>query len=161
MFIVAHLVNLRKWYNHYQHLSGMPKKNTNLTADQNESQNSTTSNPLGIDVTSLSSLKSKDLINNKPLASTMLTYTRSCESKIARLETENETLKTYANNYETNKIKSRIAALLAFLSTVFIGFGTNFLTSSGGTNSPQLIAGGVFVVTGVILFVTNLFLLFN
>lgn len=121
-------------------------------ADNNNTEIS--NNPLGIDATSLGSLKAKDLVNNKALANTLLTYTRNCESKITELETENETLKTYANDYELSILKQRIAVLLTLLGTVLIGFGINYLTGNT-TNNDKTIPGWILLSFGLILSVIS------
>lgn len=105
-------------------------------------------NPLGIDTTSLGSLKVKDLTNNKVAANMVLTYTRNCESRVAELETENETLKTYANDYETGKVKNTSVFILNLLGTIAIGFGINFLTSGNTLNNSS---GWVLLIGGLIL----------
>ena len=136
------------------------QKQTEATSSHG-AQHTEAANPLGIDTTSIGSLKAKDLINNKPLASTVLNYLRNCEGKVASLETENETLKTYANNFGTNQLKSKIAIFLAFLSTVSIGFGTNFLTNNPTGGALLITAGWVFVGFGTVLFLAQFILLWG
>lgn len=112
--------------------------------------------PLGIDPTSLGTIKAKDLVNNKALANTILTYTKNCESKISQLETENETLKTYASNYELNKYKAKNSVFLNLFATILIGVGVNFITGDHNTQSNQidlqLIGGVIMLIIGGLLY---------
>lgn len=112
--------------------------------------------PLGIDPTSLGTIKAKDLVDNKPLANTILTYTKNCESRISQLETENETLKTYASNYELNKYKAKNSVFLNLFATILIGVGVNFLTSEHNTQlnktDLQLVAGIIMLIVGGLLY---------
>ncbi len=103
-------------------------------------------NLLGIDATSLGSLKPKDLINNKPLASTVLTYLRGIEQSNSELQTENETLKTYAIAYDKNKLKSRIGFILNIIASIFIAYGVNLLSNPSTTT-----AASIFIGAGIIL----------
>src|SRR3989338_2208729 len=107
-------------------------------------------NPLGIDTTSLGSLKAEDLASNKVAANMLLNYTRSCESRITELETENGTHKTYADDYEIGKNKNFTGFLLNLIGTVFIGFGINFLTNSQALGE-NMIAGTLLLIVGIIL----------
>ncbi|MFA5828327.1 MAG: hypothetical protein WC841_03150 [Candidatus Shapirobacteria bacterium] len=112
--------------------------------------------PLGIDPTSLGTIKAKDLTGNRPLASTILTYTKNCESKITQLETENETLKTYANDYQLNKYKALNSVVLNLFATILIGIGINFITSEHsvpiGKTDYQVVGAIVMMVIGGILY---------
>ena len=134
-------------------------KKTKLSSKVTTPINSPLSNgngPLGIDPTSLGTIKAKDLINNKPLANTILTYTKNCETKNSQLETENETLKTYANNYELNKYKAKNSVVLNLFATVLIGIGINFITSDHDIQPNktdfQLMAGIITLSIGCLLY---------
>lgn len=117
-------------------------------ADASITEGKTIANPLGIDTTSLGSLKPKDIMGNKSLATTVLSYTRNCEQKIAELETKVETQSTYVTAYNKNKLLSRIASVLSLISTIAIAFGVNFLTSTTNNNQKP---GFIFLAFGIVL----------
>ena len=131
--------------------ASIPPKATNPSSLSNSNNG-----PLGIDPTSLGTMKAKDLTNNKPLARTILTYTKNCESKITQLETENETLKTYAHDYQLNKYKAINSVVLNLISTTLMGVGINFLTSDhsvqSGKTDFQIVGAIVMLVGGGILY---------
>lgn len=128
-------------------------KDKNKTIDKNQEE---IVNPLGIDTTSLGSLKVKDLTNNLPLANTILTYLRNCERDKAELQTQNETLKTYATAYDKRKLQGKIAAGLGIISTILIGFGINFLSATPVNN----ISGAIFLSVGILIALGGLILSF-
>ena len=109
-------------------------------------------NLLGIDRSSLGVIKPKHLTNNIPLAITILTYSKNLEAQNSELTTENETLKTYAVNYEKLRLKSKFAALFSILATIFVAIAVNFFTSGQVENTL------LFGLLGLVFTLINFYL---
>ncbi len=110
--------------------------------------------PIGVDPGDLGAITPKHLTNNEPLAIAVLSYNRTLETQKKELETENETLKTYATNYEITRERMVITSSLNIIATVLIGVGTNLLTGSDKTGGIVLLVSGVLISLFANIFLT-------
>jgi len=109
------------------------------------SNKSVKTSPIGVDPGDLGAITPKHMTNNEPLAIAVLSYNRTLETQKKELETENETLKTYATNYEVSRERSVTTSGLNIIATVLIGIGTNLLTDNDKTGGLVLLISGVII----------------
>jgi hypothetical protein len=84
---------------------------------------------LGVDASQLAGVTVDELVKNPTAIKMLMHYYRQILAENSSLKNENNTLQTYVSGYERKKTRATVGAILLVLANIFIGFGTDLLSS--------------------------------